>query len=65
MVKLTRLDGRDVIVNAEHILTVERTPDTMLTLTTGAHLMVREPVPDVVDRVLGWRKSWFHRPAEG
>ncbi len=64
MVKLTRFDGREVVVNAEHILTVERTPDTMLTLTTGAHLMVKEPVPDVVERVRDWRSSWFSRPAE-
>jgi flagellar protein FlbD len=62
MVKLTRLDGHDVVVSAEHILTVERTPDTVLTLTTGAHLMVREPVADVVARVLEWRRSWFARP---
>lgn len=56
MISLTRLDGKDVVVNADHILTVERTPDTVLHLTTGMRLMVREPVDDVVERVVAYRR---------
>ena len=35
MIPLIRLDGSEVIVNAELIATVEKTPDTMLTLNHG------------------------------
>lgn len=56
MIALTRLDGREVVVNADHILTAEATPDTVLLLTTGLKLMVREPVPEVVDRVAAWQR---------
>lgn len=56
MIALTRLDGRELFVNADHVLTVEATPDTMLVLTTGLHLMVKERVEDVVERVASWRR---------
>lgn len=56
MISLTKLDGREVVVNADHILAVESTPDTMLLLTTGMKILVREPVPEVVERTAAWRR---------
>ncbi len=56
MISLTRLDGQELVVNADHILTAESTPDTVLLLTTGMRLMVRESVEDVVDRVAAWQR---------
>ncbi len=56
MITLTRLDGHELVVNADHILTAEPTPDTVLLLTTGLRLMVREPVAEVVDRAAGWQR---------
>lgn len=55
MILLTRLDGREVVVNSDLIVTVERTPDTVVALTTGDRLMVRESVEDVVERVVAFR----------
>jgi flagellar protein FlbD len=56
VILLTRLDGKELVVNADHVLTVEATPDTVLQLTTGVHLMVREPVEELVERVATWRR---------
>jgi len=56
MIPLTRMDGAGIVVNADHILSIEATPDTVLLLTTGLHLMVRETVADVVDRTACWRR---------
>jgi flagellar protein FlbD len=55
MVFLTRLDGSEFVVNIEHVLTIERTPDTVVTLTTGARLMVKEKVEDVVAKAISYR----------
>jgi flagellar protein FlbD len=52
MIKVTRLDGSIVVVNAGHILLVEQTPDTLLVLTTGYRLVVREPVDEVIQMAL-------------
>ncbi len=56
MIPLLRLDGTEVVVNAELIATVEKTPDTMLTLTTGHHILVKQSVEDVVNLVVEYRR---------
>jgi flagellar protein FlbD len=56
MIHVTRLDGTDVVVNADLIATIERTPDTVLTLVTGARLRVRETVDECIDRVVAYRR---------
>ena len=62
MIALTRLDGTEFILNADHILTVERTPDTVITTSHGQHLLVREPVEAVVARVVSFRRQTQHGP---
>ena len=52
MIPVTRLDQRKVIVNADLIKYVESTPDTILTLTTGDKLIVKETPDEVVQRVV-------------
>lgn len=44
------------MVNADHLLTVEATPDTVLGLSTGLHVMVKESVREVVDRTAAWKR---------
>jgi flagellar protein FlbD len=56
MIALTRLDGKEIVVNADLILTVEATPDTVLQLLPGGHIMVREPPEEVVERAAAWRR---------
>ena len=40
MIKLTRLNESELVVNAEMIVFVEAIPDTILTLTSGKKIMV-------------------------
>ena len=62
MVHLTRFDGKDVVVNADHIITVESTPDTVLQLANGIHIMVKEPAEEVVERAASWRHRCIAGP---
>ena len=56
MIKLSRLNGHQVVVNAHLIKFVESTPDTLLTLTTGDKFMVQEDVEEVMERVVLYRQ---------
>jgi flagellar protein FlbD len=56
MIPLVRIDGSEVVVNADLIATVEKTPDTMLTLTTGHHILVKQTVEEVVSLVVNYRR---------
>ncbi len=52
MISLTRLNGKRFVLNAELIRTVEETPDTLITLVSGEHVVVKETLREVVDRVV-------------
>lgn len=57
MIKLTRLNGEVFVVNADLIRFVEARPDTVVTLTTDEKLLVREPVDEVVQRVIEFART--------
>ena len=54
---LTRLDGKSVAVNEDLMVFVEQTPDTVLTMSSGQRLMVKEPLSDVIERIAAFRRS--------
>lgn len=65
MIQVTRLDGKPLMLNAEWIQSVETTPDTLITLTTGAKIIVRESVEQVVDAFHSYQRSKGLRVIKG
>jgi flagellar protein FlbD len=59
MIRLHRLNGHELVLNAELIESVEGHPDTVIRLATGNHLFVQESVSDVIQRVVEYRKSVY------
>ncbi len=57
MIRVTRLDGSELTINCELLESVERTPDTVISLYNNHKLVVREPVEEIVDRVLAYRRK--------
>lgn len=57
MIKVTRLNGTELVMNAELIQTIEATPDTVLTLTTDHKYVVREDVDEIVARVISYKRA--------
>jgi flagellar protein FlbD len=56
VIKLTLYNDADLVVNADMIESVEKTPDTIISLTTGKKVMVKESVEDVVGKVIAYRR---------
>lgn len=54
MVHVHRISGQALYVNAAHIVTVEPTPDTLLHLTDGSRLLVREQAEVVCAAITRW-----------
>jgi len=59
MIELTKLNDVKFTVNADIIELVEETPDTVVTLTTGRKLIVKESRQDVTNLVIAYRRSIF------
>ena len=57
MIRLTRLNGSEVWVNADLVSTVESHPDTVVTLVDGKRFVVTESSADVVVSFLRYRAN--------
>jgi flagellar protein FlbD len=57
MIKVTKLNGKPIVVNAELIRYIEETPDTLITLIGGDRLIVKEPMEEVVRRAIEYARS--------
>lgn len=66
MIKLTQLGGDEFILNAELIKYVEKRPDTIVSLTSGERLVVRETMEEVLRRTIDYQRSkqLFTQPEE-
>ena len=57
MIKLHKLNGNEILVNAELIETVENVPDTVITFYTNNRLIVKESMDEVRQLVLEYKRS--------
>jgi flagellar protein FlbD len=63
MIVVTRLNDRRFVLNAELIKCIEETPDTLITLTTGDKIMVKEPMQEVVQKAIEFGRQVRAFPA--
>lgn len=61
MIKVTRINDKELVINADLIEFVESTPDTMISLTTGKKIIVKETIDEVIARVAGFKRSSAYR----
>lgn len=62
MIRLSRLNGKEFVLNCEMIKFVEATPDTVITLTNGEKFMVRESVEKVIQETMHYRQRLYQEP---
>ena len=69
MIQVTRLNGEEVYVNADLILFLEKSPDTVITLESGKKIMVRDGIPDIIEKIVKFKSRCLpfvaDRPASG
>ena len=59
MIEVTKLNGIKILVNQHLLETVEETPDTVMTLTTGKKIIVKESRQEIKNLVKLYRKDIF------
>ena len=57
MIEVTKLNGEKVLVNPHLFEIVEETPDTVITMTTGKKIIVKESRQEVKNLVKLYRKD--------
>ena len=57
MIEVTRLNGTVVMINPAYIECVEEAPDTVLTMTTGRKLIIKESRQEVKNLVKSYMRE--------
>ncbi|ADW70894.1 flagellar FlbD family protein [Granulicella tundricola] len=57
MVAVTGLNGVVFAINSDLIEHAEATPDTVITLTTGNKLVIREGLEELIDKVIAFKHA--------
>ncbi|MDQ6930096.1 MAG: flagellar FlbD family protein [Candidatus Eremiobacteraeota bacterium] len=59
MIALIRLNGQPIMVNADLIESVESTPDTVVTLTSGNKLIVRDSMDALQQKIIDFKRKIY------
>ena len=59
MIEVTKLNGVKILVNPDLFEVIEETPDTVITLTTGKKIIVKESRQEIKNLVKLFRKDIF------
>ncbi len=56
MIKVTRLNGSELVINSDLIEFVEASPDTVVSLVTGKKIMIKETTDAVIEKVAEFKR---------
>ena len=59
MIELTKINDVKFTLNADMIEFVEETPDTVISLTTGKKIIVKEDRQEVTNLVIAYRRAIY------
>lgn len=62
MIKVTCLDDSKLLVNAEKIQSLKNAPDTVITFTNKASMIVKESVEELSGKIIEYRRSVRLKP---
>jgi flagellar protein FlbD len=63
MIRVTRLDGSEMLLNQNLIEMIEETPDTHITLTNGHHYVVKESAAQIINEIIAFSARVMSRGA--
>lgn len=57
MITITRLNDKEITINADLIELIEENPDTTITMTTGRKLIAKETNKEIIDKVIEYKRK--------
>jgi flagellar protein FlbD len=61
MILLTRMDRQLFFINPDHIVSIEETPDTVITLFNDHHFIVRDSAEVIINKIIAYKASILRR----
>ncbi|MCK9328293.1 MAG: flagellar FlbD family protein [Candidatus Cloacimonetes bacterium] len=55
MIRLTKINDQQFYINCDLMEFIESTPDTIISLTTGKKVIVKETADEVIDKIIEFK----------
>jgi len=59
VIKLTGLDKREIVLNADHIEKIEEVPESVITLSNGKKYLVHESMDEIINRIIIFKRKIY------
>lgn len=59
LIRVTRLNGEEFYINPDLIQYIEKTPDTVITLTNDRKVVVREEIEEIIERIIAFKQRIY------
>lgn len=57
MIMLTKLNAQSFVLNSDLIETIEMTPDTIITMTTGKKFVVIDTQEEIMSKIITYKRK--------
>ncbi|MCT4545391.1 MAG: flagellar FlbD family protein [Vallitalea sp.] len=57
MICVTKLNNEEIVINADLIETIEETPNTIITLSTGKKFIVTDSSKEIIEKVITYKRN--------
>ena len=57
MIKLTKLNNEEFVINCSQIMTIDIIPESKITLMNKEHFIVKESVDEIIRKTIEYNKS--------
>lgn len=62
LIRVMRLNGEIFYINPDLIQYIEKTPDTVITLTTDKKVVVRDEIEEIIEQIILFKRRIFCFP---
>lgn len=56
MIKLTKLNNEEFVINCYQIMTIDIIPESKITLMNKEHFIVKESVDEIIDKIVEYNR---------
>ncbi|GMQ60481.1 flagellar FlbD family protein [Vallitalea sediminicola] len=57
MIYVTKLNSEEIVINSDLIEVIEETPNTIITLTTGKKIILKDSSKEIIDKVIKYKRK--------
>lgn len=59
MIKLSKLNGVEILVNSDQIEYIERIPESKIVMMNGEYLLIKDDIDTIIEKVAEYKKKCY------